>query len=318
MSAPLLAFDIGGTKLAAGVVSPEGDVIAECIAATGDEPIPEQVIEKLFHLSEEALSGAGLALSALAAAGVSFGGPVDYSAGEVITCHHLSGWEGVALREIVGGRTGLPVVIDNDANAAALGETRFGAARGCQHVLYTTVSTGIGAGLVIGGRVHRGANSMAGELGHTHLVPYGPRCTCGRMGCLESVAAGWAIARAARDALGCGADSALRSIPPSELSAEDVCRMAQRDPLSRRIMDTTGAYVGLALARAANVIAPEIIVVGGGVAESGEVLMAPLRAAFRRYIMPEVARGVRIVQSALGSRSGILGAAALAAVEAAT
>jgi glucokinase len=315
MATPLLALDIGGTKLAAGVVSPEGEVTAERIAPTGDDPTPEQVIERLFDLSEEALSRAGLALSALAAVGVSFGGPVDYGAGKVITCHHLSGWEGVPLREIVGERTGLPAVVDNDANAAALGETLFGAACGCQHVIYITVSTGIGAGLVLSGRVHRGANSMAGELGHTHLVPYGPRCTCGRMGCLESVAAGWAIAGSARDALAGGADSVLRSIPLAELSAEDVCRMAQRDPLARQIIDRAGGYVGLALARAANVINPEIIVVGGGVAESGEVLMAPLRSAFQRYIMPEVGEGARVVQSALGSRSGILGAGALAAAE---
>jgi glucokinase len=221
----------------------------------------------------------------------------------------------VPLREIVGERTRLPAVIDNDANATALGETLFGAARGCQHVIYITVSTGIGAGLVLNGQVHRGANSMAGELGHTHLVPYGPRCTCGRMGCLESVAAGWAIGQAAREALAGGVNSALRSIPMGDISAEDVCRMAPRDALARRIMDTAGGYVGLALARAANVIKPETIVVGGGVAESGEVLMAPLRSAFQRYIMPEVGEGARVVQSGLGSRSGILGAGALATAE---
>jgi glucokinase len=315
MATPLLALDIGGTKLAAGVLSPEGEVTAERIAPTGDDPTPEQVIEKLFDLSEEALSSAGLPLPALTAVGVSFGGPVDYATGRIITCHHLSGWEGVPLREIVGERTRLPAVVDNDANAAALGETLFGAARGCEHVIYITVSTGIGAGLVLNGQVHRGANSMAGELGHTHLVPYGPRCTCGRMGCLESVAAGWAIAQAAREALAGGVNSALRSIPMAEISAEDVCRMAPRDALARRIMDTAGGYVGLALARAANVINPEIIVVGGGVAESGEVLMAPLRSAFQRYIMPEVGEGARVVQSGLGSRSGILGAGALATAE---
>lgn len=311
MSTPVLAFDIGGTKLSAGVVSPNGDVLAGETAPTGRDPKPREVIDSLFSLAEQSLTAAGLARNGVCAAGVSFGGPVDYPGGKVITCHHLSGWEGVPLREIVHEHTNLPAVVDNDANAAALAETLFGAARGCRHVIYITVSTGIGSGLVLGGRVHRGANSMAGELGHTHLVPYGPRCTCGRMGCLESVAAGWAIAKAARDALAGGAQSTLRSIPPSELTAEDVCRAAQRDPLAGRIMDRVGGYVGLALARAANVINPEMVVVGGGVSESGEVLMAPLRRAFQRYIMPEVGQGVRLARSRLGPQSGILGAAAL-------
>ncbi len=315
MSAPLLAFDIGGTKLAAGVVSPGGDVLAETTAPTGRDPTPQQVIDLLFDLSERSLADAGSARGRAGAAGVSFGGPVDYAAGKVITCHHLPGWEGVPLQEIVRKRTGLPVVVDNDANAAALAETLFGAARGCQHVIYVTVSTGIGAGLVLNGRVHRGANSMAGELGHTHLVPYGPRCTCGRLGCLESVAAGWAIARAARDALAGGASSVLRDIPPAELSAEDVCRMASTDGLARQIMERTGEYIGLALARAANLVNPEAIVVGGGVAQSGEVLMAPLRASFDRYVMPEVAGGLRLLRSELGARVGLLGAVALAKTE---
>ncbi len=315
MSAPLLAFDIGGTKLAAGVVAPDGDVLAETTAPTGRDPTPQQVIDSLFDLSERSLADAGLAGGHVAAAGVSFGGPVDYLTGKVITCHHLSGWEGVPLREIVRERTGLPVVVDNDANAAALGETLFGAARGCQHVIYVTISTGIGAGLVMNGRVHRGANSMAGELGHTHLVPYGPRCTCGRLGCLESVAAGWAIAKAARDALAGGADSVLRDIPRADLSAEDVCQMAPIDAVARRIMERTGGYIGLALARAANLVNPEAIVVGGGVAQSREVLMVPLRASFDRYVMPEVGGGLRVLQSELGARAGLLGAVALAKTE---
>jgi len=173
VAGPVLALDIGGTKLAAGVVSPEGEVIAEGTAATEPTALPAEVSEALFRLAEEVLRLAGLAFGDLPAAGISFGGPVNYEAGTVVTCHHLAGWEGVPFRDIVSERTGIRAVMDNDANAAALGETVFGAARGCQHVLYVTVSTGIGGGLVLGGRVHRGLNSMAGEIGHTHLVPYG-------------------------------------------------------------------------------------------------------------------------------------------------
>jgi glucokinase len=237
---------------------------------------------------------------------------VEYVPGRVITCHHLSGWEGIPLRELLSERTQLPAVIDNDANAAALGETVFGAGRGCEHVLYLTVSTGIGAGLVLNGQVHRGAKSMAGELGHTHLVAYGPRCTCGRLGCLESVAAGWAIARDARMALEGGAESALRAVPREELSAKHVAEMAQTDALAARVMARAGEYLGLGIARAVNLLNPEIVVIGGGVAQAGEVLLGPVRRGFARYVMPETAQGLRIVAGALAPRWGLYGAAALA------
>lgn len=316
MAGLILALDIGGTKLAAGIVSPDGTIVAEGTAATDPGARPSQVSDDLFRLAEGVLRPEGLAFADLAAAGISFGGPVSYETGTVVTCHHLEGWEGVALSDIVSERTGLRSVMDNDANAAALGETVFGAARGSQHVLYVTVSTGIGGGLVLGGRVHRGLNSMAGEIGHTHLVPYGPRCTCGRLGCLESVAAGWAIARDARAALDGGATSALRAIPRDRLSAQHVAEMAGTDALAGRIMARAGEYLGQGIARAVTLVSPETVVIGGGISQSGDVLLEPLRRGFERYVMPEVARGLRIVPGELSPRWGLYGAAALALREA--
>jgi len=312
VAGPVLALDIGGTKLAAGVVSPDGEVVGEGPAATDPAARPPEVSEALFQLAEQVLRRGRLQMRDLAAVGISFGGPVDYEAGTVVTCHHLAGWEGVPLRDIVSERTGLPAVMDNDANAAALGETAFGAARGCRHVLYVTVSTGIGGGLVLGGRLHRGLNCMAGEIGHTHLVPYGPRCTCGRLGCLESVAAGWAMVRDARAALDGGAVSALRSIPPEELSARHVAEMAQTDALAEQIMGRAGEYLGLGIARAVTLIGPQVVVIGGGISQAGDVLLGPLRRGFERYVMPEVARGLRILPGELSPRWGLYGAAALA------
>jgi len=312
MEKPFLVLDIGGSKLAAGVITPAGSLLAEGTVGTDRTARPNEVVDALLRLAEDVLADQGAAYGDFAALGISFGGPVEYQSGTVITCHHLSGWEGVRLRELLAERTGLPAVMDNDANAAALGETVFGAARGCEHVLYVTVSTGIGAGLVLGGRVHRGANSMAGELGHTHLVPYGPRCTCGRLGCLESVAAGWAIARDVRLALDGGAQSALRSVPRAELSARHVAEMAQTDELAARVMSDVGEYLGLGLARAVNLVNPEIVVIGGGLAQAGEVLLGPVRRSFARFVMPETADGLRIVVGELAPRSGLYGAAALA------
>jgi glucokinase len=312
MARPVLALDIGGSKLAAGVVTPAGDILAELTGATDAAAPPSEVTEALLDLGRRAMAAAGTQSGDLAAVGISFGGPVDYPSGAVITCHHLVGWEGLPLRDTVAKQTSLPAVMDNDANAAALGEVVFGAGRGCRHLLYVTVSTGIGAGIVIDGKVHRGANSMAGELGHTQLVPYGPKCTCGRLGCLESVAAGWAIAKAARDALDGGARSALRSVRREELSAKHVMEMAQSDALAARIVSQAGEYLGLGIARAVNLLNPEVVAIGGGISQAGEVLMAPVRRGFSRYAMPELGRELRLVTSQLAPRWGLLGAAALA------
>ncbi|MBN1459595.1 MAG: ROK family protein [Armatimonadetes bacterium] len=312
MEKAFLAVDIGGTKLAAGVITPAGSLLAEGTVSTNPVATPSEVIEALLRLAECVVSRVATGYGDFAALGISFGGPVEYESGTVITCHHLSGWEGVPLRKLLLERTGLPAVMDNDANAAALGETVFGAARGCEDILYVTVSTGIGAGLVLGGRVHRGVNSMAGELGHTQLVPFGPRCTCGRLGCLESVAAGWAIVRDVRLALDGGAESALRSVPREDLSARHVAEMAQTDELAARVMLRVGEYLGLGLARAVNLLNPEMVVLGGGLVQAGDVLLDPVRRNFAKYIMPETAEGLRIVVGDLAPRWGLYGAAALA------
>jgi glucokinase len=311
----VLAFDIGGTKLAVGVVNDAGEVLAEAIEATGDAVSAESVVDALLRLADDVVSRAGLR-DRLAGAGVSFGGPVDFPRGTTVTCHHLPGWEGFALRQVVQEQTGLLTVIDNDANAAALGEATFGAAQGCPHVLYLTVSTGIGGGVIVDGRIHRGANSMAGEIGHTLVAPDGPLCSCGRRGCLEAVAAGPSIARAAREALDAGEASSLAAIPRAELTAKQVAEAAPTDALAARIMDQAGEYLGLAIAGAVNLLNPNVVVIGGGVSGAGEPLFRPLREAVKRHAVPETSRDLRILPGGLGPRSALLGAAAMALAEA--
>jgi glucokinase len=312
----VLALDIGGSKLAAGVIASDGQALGVTLAPTDSSWSPDQLLAKLFAMTDQALGRAENDLPDVAAVGVSFGGPVDFPAGRTVTCHHLAGWEDFPLREAVAQRTGLPVVMDNDANAAALGEATFGAARGCQHVLYLTVSTGIGGGLILNGRVHRGANSMAGEIGHTCVAPGGPCCTCRRRGCLESVASGPAIARAAREALARGEVSRLCAIPPEELTAKHVAEAAATDVLAARIMACAGDYLGAGIAAAVNLLNPHIVVIGGGVSQAGEVLFRPLREAVKRGAIPVSVRDLPIVPGALGPRGALLGAAALALTEA--
>ena len=313
----VLALDIGGTKLAAGVVTEAGEAVAAGVEATSPTASPGEVVERLLGMAEEAIGRWGEPRAGLAGVGVSFGGPVDFPRGRTVTCHHLPGWEGFPLREVVAEGTGLATVMDNDANAAALGEARFGAARGCAHVLYLTVSTGIGGGLVLDGRVHRGANSMAGEIGHTLVAPGGPACTCGRRGCLEAVAAGPAIARAAREALEAGEESRLSALPREGITAKEVAELAAVDALAARVMSQAGEHLGIAIAAAVNLVNPSIVVIGGGVSGAGEALFGPMREAVQRYGVAESVRDLRIVAGALGPHGALLGAAALALAEAA-
>ena len=311
MSAPVLALDIGGTKLAVGLLTADGEVLSSVMVPTEPTATPDEVLATLSAMSETAVREARVRWSDLRGVGVSFGGPVDFPSGKTVTCHHLPGWEGVPLRDLISQQTSLPVVMDNDANAAALGETVFGAAKGCEHVLYVTVSTGIGAGLVLNGQVHRGANSMAGELGHTLVVPDGPACSCGRRGCLEAVAAGPAIARAAREALVGDEPSSLRSLGPDQLTAKDVADAAPSDALAARVIAQAGEYLGLALASAVNLANPQIVVIGGGVSQAGDCLFTPIRETMQRHAVPESTRDLRLVPAALGARSALFGAGAL-------
>ena len=315
MPRPVLALDIGGTKLTAGVITPQGEVMADCVRPTDAGASPPEILETLLEMAEEALSQAPAEWNELAAIGISFGGPVDFESGRTITCHHLAGWEGVPLRDLVAERAGLPVVMDNDANAAALGETVFGAGKGCRHVLYLTVSTGIGAGLILDGGIYRGANSMAGEMGHMIVAPGGPVCTCGRRGCLEAVAAGPAIARAAREALAHEAGSILAAVPRGELTARHVAEAAESDALAARIMTQVGEYLGTGIACAVNLINPEVVVVGGGVSRAGDLLLAPAREVVADRAVAESSRHLRIVAGELEPRGALLGAAALALAE---
>ncbi len=305
----VLAFDIGGSRLVAGLVTAEGELLGSATCPTDPQAPPKQVLARLLELAREATDAARLPWEEAARVGLSYGGPVDFLKGRTITNHHLPGWEDFRLREEMTAQVGRPVIMDNDANAAALGETAFGAARACRHVLYVTVSTGIGAGLVLDGRVYRGAATLAGELGHTLVEPDGPLCTCGRRGCLESVASGPAIARTAQDALRAGHPSSLL---PEGLTSKEIAAAAATDALAARLMARAGHYLGVAIAGAVNLLNPEAVVIGGGVSQSGDPLFTPLRNALQEHGVPECVQDLRLTPAALGPHSALLGAAALA------
>ncbi|MDH7569008.1 MAG: ROK family protein, partial [Armatimonadota bacterium] len=250
--------------------------------------------------------------------GIGFGGPVDFFTGRVRLSHHVPGWEGVPLRSLMHQRLGVPVVVDNDANAATLGELHFGAGCGLKDLVYINIGTGIGGGLVLGGRLHRGISTAAGEVGHTIVQPGGPLCTCGHRGCLEALCAGPAIARRAR-ALA-HADPRLGAVMtakaggnPDQISAEIAFDAAREgDAGGRRVLEETVEYLAIAVGNLLNLLNPQAVVLGGGVAEAGDLLLLPLRERVREYCMEPPYRAARILAAQNGYDAGVLGAVALA------
>lgn len=300
-----LALDFGGTKHAAGLAEAGArqwlDRRTTPAPPESDGPTDRSV---MFGLADELLKTNP---GKLAAIGVSFGGPVDWKSGRVILSHHVSGWEDTPLVDMLRERYGAPAAMDNDANAAALGEWRYGAGRGCDSLLYITVSTGIGGGWVLGGRVYRGADSMAGEVGHLAVDPEGPECVCGKRGCVEAMGCGTAIGREMTSRMQSG--SASRVQPA--LTGEMVNRAAESgDRVAIEVMERAARALGMGIGYAITLMNPQKVIIGGGVAGTGEVYWRTLRATAARYALPQMR--VEIVRAGLGGDSPLWGAAALA------
>ncbi len=236
--------------------------------------------------------------------GVGFGGPVDFERQRIINSTHVEGWDDVPLPKILKDEIGLPVVVDNDANLGALGEFTFGAGRGRQSMVYYTVSTGIGGGIILDGDIYRGANGNAGELGHVPILVDRPRCVCGNVGCLEALCSGPAIARRAH--------KRMKGVSP-HLTAKDVFDAARRgNRIAAEIVEETADYLGMGIAATINTLAPDVVVVGGGVSKAGRILFDPLRKSVKRRVMPVHRRDLRIVPAKRGDNAVLLGAIVLA------
>ncbi|TYB68766.1 ROK family protein [Nonomuraea sp. PA05] len=305
----VLSLDIGGTKLAAGVVTGDGLIHGWQVTPTLRQEGPQPVLTRLFDLGRKAIAEAGV--PEVAAVGISCGGPLDAATGVLQCPPHLPGWIDVPIGALATEAFGVPAALENDATAAALGEFRYGAGRGTSTMLYLTISTGVGGGAVIGGRLHRGAAGNGGELGHVMVRPGGRKCSCGRRGCLEAYASGTSIAERAREALAAGRPSSLSAL--ARPRAEDVSRAAEAgDPLAVEVWDETTWALGTALTDLVNAFEPELVVLGGGVTRSGARLLDPVAAAVARDAMPPAARAARFELAKLGDGVCVVGAGAVA------
>jgi glucokinase len=314
----ILALDFGGTKLSAAVTALPTATMGEPLAWLAHRHVfsaPSSSAESDLQ-TIEAMGQALLNGVQLAAVGVSFGGPVDFPTGTVRLSHHVPGWKNVPLGARLADVFGAPVAVDNDANVAALGEHRYGAGRGAADMLYITVSTGVGGGWVLGGRPWRGHEGMAGEIGHIVVDWNGPLCLCGKRGCVERLASGPYMAqdaeallqeRTERGQVLRGLWSGERAKMSGKLLAEAA---GQGDDVAFEILQRGGRALGVGIGNAANLVNPQLVVLGGGVTKSGEMWWSAVRQAARETMLPEV--NCEIVPAALGDDAPLWGAVALA------
>jgi glucokinase len=277
-------IDIGGTKIALALADTDGQILSLFRFPTQVELGPHRILDHTIKEIERMVEESG---AQLIAAGVGCGGPLDRQRGLILSPPNLPGWDEFPIIELLEQRLKVPALLDNDANAAALGECQHGAGRGLRNVVYITISTGIGGGIIIGGEVVHGVGDGAGEVGHLTVWPDGPLCGCGERGCLEALCSGTSIARRARERLMEGAQSSMTTMVAelSEVTAYTVVEAARKgDSLACEIWDDTIRYLAIGISDIIVTLAPEAVILGGGVATTGEQLLRPLREQIRRRV----------------------------------
>jgi len=312
----IIGVDLGGTKVLAGTVSVDGSQVhgtrlRDMLAQFGAEAVAERIIGVIEGVILDTINETGATRKDFIGIGVGAPGPLDREKGIIVVAPNL-GWVNFPLVERIRTRLKLPVVLDNDANCATVGEWWLGAARGANDVVGITIGTGIGGGLIIDKKLFHGASDVAGEIGHTTLDVNGRLCKCGNYGCLEAYASGPAIATRAREALQReAAPSLMASMVSSQLeqlTAEHVYDAARKgDSLANELVHDTAKYLGAGIATLLNVINPDVVVIAGGVTRAGDALFNPLRAEVRRRAFRPAVEATRIVAGELPGTAGVIG-----------
>ncbi|MER9492418.1 ROK family protein [Mesorhizobium sp. M0320] len=305
-----LAFDLGGTALRGALVESDGRIVAHASAPTLAGAGSEAVIGQIVALAGTLLREHPQAN--VAGIGVGAPGPLDPKAGIVIAPPTLAGWHDVPLIDILGQHFGLPVRLESDANAAALGEWRFGAGRDSGSLVFVTVSTGIGGGVVADGHIYHGRRGLAAEIGHMTITGEGDRCFCGAIGCFEAVASGTALGRRATRLTAPGDGSLLRRLSnDGDVSARHVVEAAKAgDANALDLIEAEAQWLGIGFTNLLHLYSPDLIVMGGGLSNGFDLLAPSIRAVIQQRAMPAY-RDVPVVQAELGDRAGLIGAASL-------
>ncbi len=303
----VLSFDIGGSFFKAAMVLPDGTIVSRDRQAV--PPRREQAIAVLQEMAGRLTKGLD---GRIAGIGVGAPGAIDRDRAAIAGySENISHLVDVSMKEVFAGLSDR-VCMDNDANNAAHGEHRWGAARGMDTALVITLGTGIGGGVIVHGRVLSGASGYAGEFGHMIVDPNGRRCTCGGTGCIEAYASAWALRERSRDIVKRHPETMLARISGRAVEPLDIVEAASSgDPWAGILVREAGQMLGTALASAANLLNPEAVIIGGGIAAAGPVLLDPLEESFRFRVLPAAGRACRVLPAALGNDAGLLGAASL-------
>ncbi|MEV3991503.1 ROK family transcriptional regulator [Streptomyces sp. NPDC049837] len=296
----VIGVDFGHTHLRVAVGNLAHQVLAEESEPLDVDASSEEGFDRAQALVKRLIAATGIGQDKVIGVGLGVPGPIDVSSGTLGSTSILPGWTGINPSEELSRRLGVPVYVDNDANLGALGELVWGGGRGVKDLAYIKVASGVGAGLVIDGQIYRGPGGTAGEIGHITLDESGPVCRCGNRGCLETFTA---------------ARYVLPLLQPShgaDLTMERVVQLAREgDPGCRRVIGDVGRHIGSGVANLCNLLNPSRVVLGGDLAEAGELVLGPIRDSVSRYAIPSAARQLSVAPGALGGRAEVLGALAL-------
>jgi glucokinase len=315
----VLGIDIGGSKILTAVVDSKGEMLSSDERITHAIKGSEAVIQSILESAHCALEQAKVAVSELTAIGIGAPGISNPETGILFTSPNLPGWHNIPLKDIMQERLGKKTFLTNDANAAALGEFYFGAARGTRNFIYITLSTGIGGGIIIDGKIYTGAIGAAGEVGHMTIDDNGPICNCGNKGCWEALASGTALTREAKLRIKEGVRTSILEYAEGDVekvTAQVIHSAAEQgDNLAKELIARTGYYVGVGLANLINIFNPELIIIGGGLSNIGDMLLQPALKTAGERAYKEAFQAVRFASAELGRNSGVIGATAFALQE---
>lgn len=309
----VIGIDLGGTKINGALADMQGKVISQHIMPTNAFEGETKVLNRIFQVIEKVLVDADKTVEEIKAIGIGSPGPLDAKQGIIISTPNLP-FDNFQLVKPISEKFNIPTYLDNDANVAAIGEHIFGAGKGTENMVFVTVSTGVGGGAIINGKIYRGNTCNALEIGHTTLEKDGPRCNCGNYGCVEALASGTAIKNRGKEAVARGEETSLKNY--EKITSYEVFQEAKKgDKVASEIVDGCLNYLGICVANIVATFDPEMVIIGGGVANAGSVVFDKVKEVVRERCFESMANSCSIVPAGLGNDAGVIGAVALAITE---
>lgn len=309
----IIGIDLGGTKISGALANFNGDIVAKYTLPTKVEGGEEAVLKRIISVGERVLEESKVNKDGVLAIGIGCAGILNIKEGKIVTAPNLP-FRNFNVVKSLKDKFNIPVYLDNDANVAAIGEYIFGAGKGTNNTIFITVSTGIGGGAVLNGKIYRGNTCNALEIGHMTLEKEGPRCNCGNYGCAEVLASGTAIGRAANEAIKKGEKTSLADY--EKVTSFEVFKEAEKgDELAQKILNKALNYLGICVANVITSFDPEVVIIGGGVSKGGEIVFDKINEVVKARCFESMWKSTSIVPAALGTDAGVIGAIALAIME---